>query len=422
MPKMINVSPKFLPSQVPFYADDSSPYPCFIGGYRSGKTHIGCQKMIKSMFMNFSHAGRPVNFLVVAPTHSLLKTVIIPKIKELIPTYGIKPDINLSDMVVTTPIGLIYLRSGFQPETIIGFEVGGVWIDEPGVQKREALDRSAARLSDIGSRTMQTILTGTPEPGKQENWWEDFCDTAGVQIYRSSTREAVEYGTIDKTYIDRLKTIYSDKLLQAYIDGEFVNINEHLMFYEFRNEPPHIHSYTFNPELPVLLAWDFNVNPLCVNIAQMETGKIRVFDEVHLANSDTRQAADQIVSRYDKAKVFYVFGDASARARDTRNSKVTDMDIIVAKLQKAQKQVYNRINTSNPSIRNTANLVNGILAPSNGDPLLSVDPRCRHIIKDFLNVTGDKANDERLGFGHHADGIRYLCDKIFGKQAIRKAA
>lgn len=415
----IDVAAKFLPSQLPFYMDDNDPYISFIGGYRSGKTHVGAEKMIKNMLINSG-----MNFLCVAPTHSLLKTVNIPKVKEMFAKYQLKIKVNLSDMIGTTPIGDIYFRSGHQPETIIGFEVAGIWIDEPGVMKKEALERASARLSDAGAKVKQTILTGTPEPGKQGNWWEEFCENSGVKIYQSSTREAVEYGTIDRDYITRLESIYSPKLLQAYIDGLFVSINEHLMFYEFRKDVHAATTYKLNPDAPILMSWDFNVNPLCVNIAQMRGKELWIFDEIHLQNSDTRQAMDQILNRYGKYDIpFFVFGDASARARDTRNSTKTDMDIILAKLAAAGKRTINKINLSNPSIRNSANLVNGLLNPASGTPLMYLDPvNCKHIIKDFLNVTGDKALDERNGFGHHSDGVRYMSEKIYGYKAVRRAA
>jgi predicted nucleotidyltransferase len=172
--------------------------------------------------------------------------------------------------------------------------------------------------------------------------------------------------------------------------------------------------------LPLLVSWDFNVNPLCVNIAQYENNSIFIIDEIHLSNSDTRQAIDQVIAKYDHVNNFIVFGDASARAHGTRD-KTTDMDIILSGLKKSGKNYSNHINISNPSIRNTANLVNGLLKPYNAEPKLYINSNCKYIIKDFLNVTGNKVQDENQGFGHHADGIRYLCNKIYGEKFFKRA-
>ena len=411
-----NINPVLMPSQSTFYDDDKSPYLCFIGGYRSGKTHVGAEKMLKNMIMN-----KTQNMLVIAPTHSLLITVCIPKIEEIFKKYNINIEIKITEKVGITPFGKIYFRSGHHPESIIGFEVGGVWIDEPGVQKKESLDRSIARMSATNTTIKQVLLTGTPEPGKQGNWWEQFCENENVVIHRASTHESVEYGTIDPDYIHRLSSIYSEKLLAAYIDGLFVSIDERLSFYEFRKET-HIDNWVYHPNIPIMLSWDFNVNPLCVNIAQYEHDVIHLFDEIHLSHSDTRQAVDQIIERYPDAKQYYVFGDSSARNHDTRNSKTTDMDIIVIKLKATGKYVSNRINTSNPSIRNSTNLVNGLLAPASFKPMLYVTTKCKNIIKDFLNVTGNKKQDEKNGYGHHSDGVRYLCEKVYGYRMVRRAA
>ncbi|TRZ50276.1 MAG: hypothetical protein D4S01_06960 [Dehalococcoidia bacterium] len=413
----IDFNPIFTRSQYNFFADNINSYIVLSGGYGSGKSETGKNKLICNMLQCGDKDA-----LCVAPTDRLLKTGMIPRVQKTLMDLKIKNNLNKELMILNTGIGSIYFRAGAAHEKIVDFEVANLWIDEPGVQDEEVKNRALARVRQVGAKISQRIFTGTPEPGHKKDWWGDFVENDFIKLYFASTLECVQANFIDGNYINELKKVYSEKMLDAYINGKFINIDSNLFFYNFRSE---IHAYKnieYNEKLALLISFDFNVNPYCVSIAQRSADnyKLNIIDEIHLLGSDTMQVMDQLIERYGKhIGAWVIYGDASARARDTRDSKKTDMDIITRRLLLEKKNFMNLINTSNPPIRQTQNMVNGLLAPADGFPKLEISKNCKYIIKDFINVTGEKRLDESKGLGHFSDNIRYLCSKIFNKYSYQ---
>jgi hypothetical protein len=199
----------------------------------------------------------------------------------------------------------------------------------------------------------------------------------------------------------------------------------------------------YDPKLPLCLACDFNVDPMAWLIAQVqrdfspqwydtmglvtheETSNktIRILDEIFLANTTTQAAtyefierAERLVPRGQKIEVI-VYGDASGHSRKT--SGLMDYRVIQERLERAGRFVVSvRATHKDPPVRDRVTTVNNAFLNARGERRLLVDPRCKELKKDFMqmrwkrdvagNPTGelDKSNTQR---SHISDALGYLC-------------
>jgi hypothetical protein len=206
------------------------------------------------------------------------------------------------------------------------------------------------------------------------------------------------------------------------------------------------HSITdcqYNPKLPLCLACDFNVDPMCWLIAQVQSDfspqyfdvfslkqqdevsrkTIRILDEIYLPNSTTQAATDTFIERVEamvrsgqRVEVI-VYGDASGHSRKT--SGLTDYRVIEDRLRQSGRFIFSmRASRSDPPVRDRVTTVNNALLNAAGERRLLIDPKCKELRKDFGqmrwkrdvagNPTGelDKSNPQR---SHISDALGYLC-------------
>lgn len=430
LPKKIELGRGYTLSQQNFINDFINPRILFQGGFGCGKSFAGAEHGNKLHIYN-GH-GSPVNGMHIAPTYDLCDLVLLPAYSETLDYYGIRYEYKKSYRSIITDFGKIYLRSGANPERIVGVNLGWVGIDEPFLMKKEAYLKSVARLRDQNAWIKQLFMTGTPE--QIDNWGYDivYDEKTPFEIYNSSTLEAVEYGIQSADYVNNLLNDYDIKLIRAYLLGKFVNLQSNILYYNF-DDKKHVKELWFEEKLPILLAMDFNVNPISWLVLQQHNNQLWVIDEICINNSDTKEAMTEFLNRYEKKiidnnLIVYLFGDASARARNTVDSKVTDLIVIKNMLRRKKMQYVNFINKFNPPVRAAINNVNALLHNANGEIRLLIDKKCKRLIKDLVLadykpgtfIPNKEKNERSLRVGHMRNALEYCGYKIYGKENERR--
>jgi hypothetical protein len=164
---------------------------------------------------------------------------------------------------------------------------------------------------------------------------------------------------------------------------------------------------------PLMWALDFNVDPMCSVVAQVNGGRVTVLDEIVLTRASTYDACEEFLSRFPEHEGgLVVYADASGARLQT--SGTTDVVILKKCLQDGPHgEVRFRIPRSNPAVRDRVMLMNAKLESATGERSLEVHPRCKELIKDFEQVTYkenslviDKDRDPRRT--HLSDALGYL--------------
>ena len=215
---------------------------------------------------------------------------------------------------------------------------------------------------------------------------------------------------LPQEFIDSLKENYDENLLKAYLDGEFVNLQQGSTYYNF-DRSINVRKNKYNKNLPIRISLDFNVSPMACSLFHIydnNSPKVRVFDEIELHHGGgsevlTQRMVDEIKARYPNTD--YIAYPDPANQRHT-SALHTDHDIL------RQGGFKVRVKPKAPRVVDSVNAVNKLC-----DKNLIIDPKCKGLIADLeqtVNKEGtreiDKSHKERT---HFTDGLRYAIDYEF---------
>ena len=211
---------------------------------------------------------------------------------------------------------------------------------------------------------------------------------------------------LPQAYIHLLESNYSDTLLKAYRDGQFVNLQQGST-YEFKREN-NVKECNYDRSLPVRIGLDWNVSPMaavCFHTYQQEP-KVRVFGEVSLTHGGmgdllTERMCATIKDKYPNSR-YVVYPDASGFARHT-SAMFSDIDI----LKRSGFEV--KVRAKNPPVVNRVNSVNKRLQEG-----LIIDTKCKELIRDLekvVNKTGTREIDKTNKLlTHFTDALGYAVE------------
>lgn len=205
-------------------------FPAFVGGYGSGKTQALCFRALHLLIRD----RRDIAYYM--PTWDLVRTTAYPRLLGLLEGAGLEPDGNRSNFTIRTELGSILFRTMEDPDKLVGYEVAHSLLDEldtlPMAKAemvwQKALARNRLRVPD-GSVNSMAVGT-TPEGFRfvYEQWGRDTAkaEAAGYRLFRGRTMDNKH---LPADYVANLRDLYPANLLEAYLNGEFVNLNDGLV-------------------------------------------------------------------------------------------------------------------------------------------------------------------------------------------------
>lgn len=350
-----------------------------IGGYGSGKSFGG---IAKTVIKKLNYPGVSVAYYL--PTYGLIKDIAFPRFAEFLDKLGINYELKSGDHEFHTAYGKIIMRSLSNPDRIVGYEVGYSCIDEADLVSELPMTNAFSkiiarnRVKLPNGDVNQTDLVGTPEGFK-------FAYNFLVKNTKSN-RSIIKAKTADNPflpegYIDTLMEMYTPQQLEAYLNGEFVNLTSGTVYHRFNRKVNHS-SRTIEEKDVRHIGMDFNVekmNAVIYVVDEVDNNNIENFR--NLVNYETlkqyvkltgkarlKTAVDEIVNAYDtpemiglvKAKYpnkkIIIYPDASGDNRKSSGKSDIDLlkkDFVVRKLSK-NPFVKDRVNAMNLSFLDSA--------------------------------------------------------------------
>lgn len=400
-----------------FYSLDK-PFRAFVGGYRSGKTFLGC---VRLCVLALEYPGVKLGYF--APTYPQIRDIFYSTIADVAESMGMTVEIKTSVNEVSLFFhgdlhAIIKCRSMEHPGRIVGFDLNHALIDEIDCMKKDKADSAwkkiIARLSSDGfdeSRLydeefgVELIIealdsntvdfTTTPEGF---NWIYDFFvkqvnEKPELEEYygivHASTRQNAK--NLASGYIDKLYATYPANLVDAYIDGKFVNLlggSVYRLFDRHKNNT----DITEAPSDVLYVGMDFNVGKMSAIIHIEREGRPIAVDEI-FGMLDTKEMIFELNRRYPNRQI-KVYPDSSGKNRKSANASETD----ISQLQAQGYSVY--FNSTNPAVRDRINAMNSMFCNGSGERryLINVN-RCPRYTDDLeqqvYNKQGepDKAHD-----------------------------
>jgi len=335
--------------------------PLLVGGYGSGKTHIGSLRMIRNSRIN---AGIPNQY--VSPNYPMAKRTVVPTIRAFLDVAGVSYRYNKSDheFYIHNWDGHIWIGSGDDPDTLKGPNLGTAGIDEPFIQKAEVLDQMLARVRHPGAALHEIFLTGTAE---QLNWGYDLAtdkaEDYGCVPVVASTRDNTH---LSPDFVKRLLNAYSEDQIAAFVDGQFVNLTTGQVYSFRRDKNLAVRNDVVNGR--IICGMDFNVAKMCACIGYRFPNGIHWFDEFVLRDSDTFEMGAAIKEKYPRIDIY---PDPAGSARHSSAGK-SDHQIL-------RDYGFNVISRrQHPKVTDGVNAVNKMWR----DGTMTAEPSCKEIVAD----------------------------------------
>lgn len=321
-----------------------------VGGFRSGKSEAG---VIKTVLKKLKYPGVDVAYYL--PTYGLIKDIAYPKFEKFLTARGVQYVLNKSDHEFITSFGRIILRSMDNPDTIIGYEVGYSLIDEADVLPTKHMDevfiKVVARLSVPLPDGKPNCLDFVSTPEGFKFLYEFFVKKphANKTLIRAKTRNNP---FISESYISTLEMSYTEQQLEAYLNGEFVNLTSGSVYHKFNRVSNHSDRVIEKKDV-LHIGMDFNITKMSAVVHVVDkvpAGTIMTAVDEVLDAYDTDEMTEIIKTRYQGHQIV-VYPDASGQSRKT-SSSTTDHLI----LKKAKFKLV--VDDSNPPVKDRVTVMN----------------------------------------------------------------
>jgi len=395
------------PQQQEFF-DNQNEIVGLSAGYGAGKTRSLCAMALKLMAQNVGFIGA-----ILEPTGPLLRDIWQTDFDQFLEHYEIPYSFRASPL----PEYVVHLKEGdckllcrsFENwSRIIGLNLAFCLADEIDVVSpticEKAFPKILGRLR--AGNVRQFCAASTPEGFR----W--LYNTFGTDEAKERTdRQLIKMRTQDNPhlpsdFIERMQANYDPSMLQAYLNGEFINLTTGQVYDRFTREQNVINTL---PEIglePLRVGIDFNIGNMNAVIGIIQDQKLLIFDELSKIH-DTDAMAQAIKSRYPMNKI-YVYPDASGGNRST-NASQTDIEIL------SGYGFSNQSPRSNPPVRDRVASVQALLCNGKGESRLQIHVSCRKLIESMeLQSYNEKGEpDKESGYDHMADAVGYLIWREF---------
>lgn len=404
---MTNAGIKYTPhSYVKPFHEERMVYPvrALVTGYGGGKTYAGCMELIQVSAIN-----KGVPNIYIEPTHQMVKDILEPEMVSILDRNHIPYEWNKTDHNFFIPLwnGHIWFRSGDKPKKLKGINAGVIGIDEPFIQDEEIYKIAVSRMRHTQAKVKGLFLTGTPE---QLNWGYDLLfDNPNigktVKLYQGSTVDNAKYVGWD--YINQMKESYSEKEIEAYIYGKFINLQSGLLYYSF-GEHNIVEYYKYRPNTTLDVYCDFNVDIMCWSIGQEINKQDFIFNNITVTGeANVMKMCEKLKeATYDgkKHEGQYRFYVDMAGTQRTTNASESSIAIIKRYFPNA-KVLYKRIK----NVKDRIDATNGRFLNYNKQSNLFVVKDQRTLIKDLRKSSWDMIlHRVKVGrYTHPSDGLTY---------------
>lgn len=374
-------------------------FPAFVAGFGTGKSEVMCNDAL----LDSIEGGSDSLIAMYEPTYDLVRLILAPRMEEKLIDWGVRYKYNKSENIIYTSngqLGDFVLRTLDNPSRIVGYESFRAKIDELDTLKKE---HALEAWTKIIARNRQKPKTYKNTSGKPCNTVAAFTTPEGFRfVYDRWKRdpkdgyEMIQAATtsnpfLPDDYVDSLRASYPSQLIEAYIKGEFVNLQGGTVYRVF-DRRLNSTDITEKAGETLHIGMDFNVGKMSAIVHVERSGNpVAVAELFGLLDTDEMIAE---INRLYGDHYICVYPDSSGKNRKSVNASETD----ITKLEDAGYSLY--YDSTNPFVRDRINAMNAMLCNGQGERRYLINTnRCPRYTDDLeqqvYNKHGepDKAHD-----------------------------
>jgi hypothetical protein len=412
------------------YKQREVPNLAFVGGFGAGKTETLCNNgLIDGSQGSDSIVG------LYEPNYRLVKLLgkrLCMRLKQ----NGIRHFYNQSDSAIYTSnsgFGDFILRSMDNPDSIVMYETTMAHVDELDTLKTEhaknawekiigrnrgvikikpdLLNTACAYSTPEGFRFMYEAFREKARCIEKNGFYKYWMTDNGYGMIQASN---LTNPFLKKSYIENMRATYSTQLVDAYIDGEFVNLTSGAVYPQFDRDLNHSDRELKEGE-PIHIGMDFNVNNMSAIIHIIdEDGNPVAVDEIG-GGRDTPSIIETIKDRYwgpygEETRTISIYPDSSGKNSSSKGASESD----IAFLDEAG--FYTEYDSVNPRVKDRVNAMNAMFCNDQNQRRYKVNTRkCSGYTKDLEQQVYNDAGepDKSKGKDHKPDAGGYFIANRF---------
>jgi Terminase large subunit, T4likevirus-type, N-terminal len=377
-----------------------------VAGRRFGKTYLSLVELCRAAWA----PGRLAWY--VGPTYKQAKRVAWRPLKQMTrPYWAFTP--NETDLRIELVTGgTICLRGADHYDSLRGDGLDFLILDEYASIARQAWPEVLRPA--LADKQGRALLIGTPRGHNHfYDLYQEMKDQPDWATFQFTTEQGGNVAAEELLMAARQLDVRTYRQeFQASFEIQGVGI----VYYAFDRQY-NVRPLRYDPKLPLFWALDFNTNPFCSVLGQVCNGEVHVLKESILPDSHTEAACEQFLEStrewttappppplesIENEEVYnemlrqlqppplnlYVYGDATGVQRKTSASR-TDWQIVKNFLSRYTDRFHAsfHVPSANPAVKDRTNCMNAVLRSHAGLHRLFIDPQCKHLIKDFEQVS-----------------------------------
>nr|UYL16717.1 MAG: terminase large subunit [Caudoviricetes sp.] len=382
-------------------------FPAFVAGFGTGKSEVMCN----SALLDSMEGGSDSIIAMYEPTYDLVRLILAPRMEEKLTDWGVRYKYNKSDNIIYTSSGQFgdfVLRTLDNPARIVGYESFRAKIDELDTLNMEHAEHAWNKVIARNRQLPRTYKPITPKPA---NTVSVFTTPEGFRfvhdrwvVKKNPGYEMIQASTLSnpflpEDYVQSLRDTYPGQLIDAYINGEFVNLTAGTVYYAY-DRRKNSSRETIKPGETLYIGQDFNVGHMASTV-YAQRGKVWHAVAELVDMFDTPDVVRAITERW-KSKGHYIvmYPDASGKNRKSNNASTSD----IAQLQQAGFEV--RAKSTNPPVKDRVSAMNKAL--ESGMVMIN-EQECPVTARCLEQQAYDKNGepDKSGGVDHQNDGTTY---------------
>lgn len=385
-------------------------FPAFVGGFGSGKTETLADCALRDAL----HSPDALVALY-EPTYDLVRLILAPRMEEKLVECGIRYRYNRQENIIYTSspqCGDFVMRTLENPSRIVGYESYRAHIDEIDTLRKAQADeawlkiiaRNRQKPRGVPNPDNRVSVYSTPEGFNfvYDRWVRN--KRPGYAMIQAATRTNP---FLPDTYVDALRESYPPQLIEAYIEGKFVNLTSGNVYPAFDRALNHLAATVQDGE-PVHVGMDFNVGKMTAIVSVIRDDRPITVAEITKV-ADTREMARLLRERYaNRNHAVTVYPDASGRATSSKNASESDLTIL------RQAGLSVTVDPANPAVKDRVNSVNALLLNDKGERRWRINVDACPVLVEALEQQGYDRNgepDKTSGHDHPLDAAGYFLVK-----------
>lgn len=426
-------APALLPHQVELLRDTSTKILGLCSGFGGGKSWSAARKVVQLLLLNPGYDG-----IVTEPTLPLLVKIMYPELEAAFDSAGLRWKFNKQDKIYYVWVKgrktRVLCDSMENYTRLIGVNAAWIVCDEFDTTKMDialaAFEKLLGRLR-VG-KVRQFVIVSTPEGFRaMYHIFVKLADNEKRLIKAKSTDNI----HLAPDYIETMRKNYPAALIDAYINGEFVNLTSGAVYKAFSRTANACNTVIEDDEPELIIGMDFNVTKMAavvyvrrqrhipVEIVDEDTGRVQqaieYVEEIHAVDEfvklyDTPAMIDAIFERYptfaEQGRI-NVYPDSSGKSRKTVNASKSD----IALLEEAGFTVT--YDSTNPPVKDRIMAMNAMMCNGAGVRryFINVDacPNTTECLEQQVYDPKTGEPDKKAGVDHQNDAAGYPVVHIF---------